>query len=1041
MTKNSGKTVGIDEVVGQEKRIIEKRRKRIYPDQENFESVEENLIGVALSGGGIRSAVTNLGVLYEMSRVGLFRSVDYLSTVSGGGYIGCCVSSMLSLKKTEYKPQTPNPSETNADENIYSYSSRGYQPSLFSTSWRSFPFRDLPITQVEEDCRQLDQENGQETTVDRPMCRNFTSKDQIFHLRDRASFLLPRSILFGANVMRAVGAVTTSTLMSLVWFFSWISFAAALYMFITFSQWNTLDQDLEQYPVVQYEQSGVTEVEGTAVVYKDQESQADGFFKNIAGTAGEAFTEIRRQLAGQFSAFWQLGYFFPIGILGFVWGLCASSYMKWVRVQYSKHSFESEDLENYIGRKQLKHVSLLTVFFLLLVLFCSFLLGTHDNGDVDPRLLYPLFFCLCSLAGSIAVFCYVTFRNGTWNRRSRAELAISSGIFLYAIVGSYLFAILPAFILIGNKNFLAIVLAVLALILRYYFKDGSSLNSSVQGKGFSVMLTKISRWFMGMLVPIFILLAIVGIGTLFRDQLFTSGQTVNISIIPGVTRIFLFALAVVSGAFGIYLSTLNYNRISPHVFYKDRLAEAFLATFMRTSAAESTHCTQHSRMELARNSVEMDLVDLHGNSAASKQQGAQECAARGPYLLINSTLNLTAVRDLNGFRRQSTNFLFSRCFTGSDRTGYIATDAYDPPLKLGRAMTISGAAITSVRGAGGTMAESFVCTILGVRLGYWLRNPIAMNPGKEPGMWSWRNLFYELFRYTNSRHSHVYLSDGGHCGDNLAILPLLQRKVKLIIASDAECDPDHSFNSLNNSIRRAYVDHNIKISISLDDLLPKQGYTTRHFTIGRIFYPDRPWLKSWILVIKNTITGEESTPILNYKKKSDSFPHESTADQFFSEEQFEVYRSLGREACSKIWMENIKFFRSSQWLTNPWSCIDEICENLDNLCNPRDDISESEEECGKNSWDDIIRAIWKVEVGDFSTWQGFQRTIAEFTEKLTLDQRNNSNSLMVQQMVELDKWLGEKLDILVDLNSKYDVPRSWDHFVEIRHLLDKRNHV
>ena len=62
-----------------------------------------SLIGVALSGGGIRSAVTNLGVLYEMSRVGLLKVVDYLSTVSGGGYIGCCLISLLSLKKPDGK--------------------------------------------------------------------------------------------------------------------------------------------------------------------------------------------------------------------------------------------------------------------------------------------------------------------------------------------------------------------------------------------------------------------------------------------------------------------------------------------------------------------------------------------------------------------------------------------------------------------------------------------------------------------------------------------------------------------------------------------------------------------------------------------------------------------------------------------------------------------------------------------------------------------------------------------------------------------------
>ena len=49
--------------------------------------VSESLVGLAFSGGGIRSATTNLGVAQALSRMGILRLVDYLSTVSGGGYI------------------------------------------------------------------------------------------------------------------------------------------------------------------------------------------------------------------------------------------------------------------------------------------------------------------------------------------------------------------------------------------------------------------------------------------------------------------------------------------------------------------------------------------------------------------------------------------------------------------------------------------------------------------------------------------------------------------------------------------------------------------------------------------------------------------------------------------------------------------------------------------------------------------------------------------------------------------------------------------
>ncbi len=50
------------------------------------------LVGLALSGGGIRSAAFNMGVLQTLSRSGLMARIDYLSTVSGGGYIGACLT-------------------------------------------------------------------------------------------------------------------------------------------------------------------------------------------------------------------------------------------------------------------------------------------------------------------------------------------------------------------------------------------------------------------------------------------------------------------------------------------------------------------------------------------------------------------------------------------------------------------------------------------------------------------------------------------------------------------------------------------------------------------------------------------------------------------------------------------------------------------------------------------------------------------------------------------------------------------------------------
>jgi len=59
--------------------------------------------GLALSGGGIRSATFSLGLLRELSAQGLLHRFDYLSTVSGGSYIGAYYAALFA-KRREAEP-------------------------------------------------------------------------------------------------------------------------------------------------------------------------------------------------------------------------------------------------------------------------------------------------------------------------------------------------------------------------------------------------------------------------------------------------------------------------------------------------------------------------------------------------------------------------------------------------------------------------------------------------------------------------------------------------------------------------------------------------------------------------------------------------------------------------------------------------------------------------------------------------------------------------------------------------------------------------
>ena len=69
-------------------RVRVSRAGRQVPVEREQRPTDQDLIGLAFSGGGIRSATFNLGVIEALAGRQLLRWLDYLSTVSGGGYIG-----------------------------------------------------------------------------------------------------------------------------------------------------------------------------------------------------------------------------------------------------------------------------------------------------------------------------------------------------------------------------------------------------------------------------------------------------------------------------------------------------------------------------------------------------------------------------------------------------------------------------------------------------------------------------------------------------------------------------------------------------------------------------------------------------------------------------------------------------------------------------------------------------------------------------------------------------------------------------------------
>ncbi|MDZ4403289.1 patatin-like phospholipase family protein [Prosthecobacter sp.] len=92
--------VTLDQIVEEERKEIFARRTALNMLQMgDKESHVSNVSGLALSGGGIRSATFCLGIVQVLVQLGLFRRFDYLSTVSGGGYLGTFLSTALGTRQ------------------------------------------------------------------------------------------------------------------------------------------------------------------------------------------------------------------------------------------------------------------------------------------------------------------------------------------------------------------------------------------------------------------------------------------------------------------------------------------------------------------------------------------------------------------------------------------------------------------------------------------------------------------------------------------------------------------------------------------------------------------------------------------------------------------------------------------------------------------------------------------------------------------------------------------------------------------------------
>jgi hypothetical protein len=375
-------------------------------------------------------------------------------------------------------------------------------------------------------------------------------------------------------------------------------------------------------------------------------------------------------------------------------------------------------------------------------------------------------------------------------------------------------------------------------------------------------------------------------------------EYLNVILYTPWPMILLLGAALAAAGLGMAF-IINPNKFSLHAMYRDRLIRAYLG-----ASNPQRDPNPFTGFDEADN---LKMADLWRSDRA-----------RGKLLpVINIALNLVSGSKLAWQERKAESFTVTPLHCGAAGVGYRRIDGPDGQryggqtgISLGTAVTISGAAASPNMGYHSSPLVTFILTLFNVRLGAWLGNPGPRGDDTFPlgyPRFSVGPMIAEAFGLTNNCSPYVYLSDGGHF-ENLGLYEMVLRRCHFILVSDAGQDPLCSFADLGGAVRKIRIDFGISIDFDEIAIYPRSDEEARNAkgrncAIGRIRYSevDGPEAKDGILIyIKPACYGNEPRDIYEYFKSNEAFPHESTTDQFFTESQFESYRMLGVHTMERL---------------------------------------------------------------------------------------------------------------------------------------------
>ena len=238
-------------------------------------------------------------------------------------------------------------------------------------------------------------------------------------------------------------------------------------------------------------------------------------------------------------------------------------------------------------------------------------------------------------------------------------------------------------------------------------------------------------------------------------------------------------VAVGLAALGLTMAWfINTNRFSLHAMYRNRLIRAYMGA-----------SNPDRRANPFTGFDDGDNIQMHELWPRSSAAPPGAPAPRRKLLhVVNMALNLVHGERLAWQERKAHTFTTSALHAGSLVVGYRRTRAGmggprghyggTEGISLGTAITISGAAASPNMGYHSSPLVTFLLTLFNVRLGWWLGNPGVRGDHTfylaSPRV-AVRPIVAEAFGLTGSTGPYVYLSDGGHF-ENLGLYEMVLRR-------------------------------------------------------------------------------------------------------------------------------------------------------------------------------------------------------------------------------------------------------------------------